>query len=190
MDNFILYFNLGWKHIISVDAFDHQLFLLALTASFTLRDFRKIVLLVTAFTVGHCMTLALSATGTVQMSAYWIEILIPATIGMMAITNFGFISANTRRQNVSYLLAILFGLVHGLGFANVLKSLLGREQSLFLPLFGFNIGIELGQIAVIFFLLALQTLLIRILKITSGHWAAFASGLALAGSVWMVWARI
>ena len=190
MDNFLLYFKIGWDHIISFDAFDHQLFLLAVTASFTLKEFRKIVLLVTAFTVGHCLTLALAATRVLQLSSYWIEILIPATIGLMALANFRFVSGNVRRQNESYLLASLFGLVHGLGFANVLISLLGKEQSLFMPLFGFNIGIELGQIAVILGLLSLQTLVIRLFKITSGHWAAFASGMALAGSIWMVYGRV
>lgn len=192
METFTLYLKLGWDHLVSPDALDHQLFLLALSAAYTVRNWRNLLLLITAFTLGHCLTLALGATGTVRLPSFWVEIFIPVTIGMVALGNFGFVNGKTQpgQGRLSYPAAALFGLVHGLGFANTLHRLLGREQSLLLPLFGFNIGIELGQIAVLLLILAFQTVVMRVSKMTHSTWAALASGLALAGSVWMVVGRI
>lgn len=192
METFTLYLKLGWDHLVSPDALDHQLFLLALSASYTLRSWRKLLVLITAFTLGHCLTLALGATGMVRLPSYWVELLIPASIGLAALGNLGFVTGRNERGTgrISYPLTALFGLVHGLGFANTLHQLLGREQSLLMPLFGFNIGIEIGQMAVLLLILGFQTVVMRIAKITHTTWAALASGLALAGSVWMVVGRV
>lgn len=188
METLTLYLRLGWQHIVSPDALDHQLFLLALSATLTIHESRKLLILITAFTLGHCLTLALGATGLVRIPSYWIEILIPASIGMVALGNFRSVvpSKTTVKQVINYPITALFGLLHGLGFANTLHAMLGREQSLMLPLFGFNLGIEVGQLAVLAVVLGVQTACMWLLKISLPLWTAFVSGLALAGSVWMV----
>jgi hypothetical protein len=193
MDNLLLYFELGWEHIVSVDAFDHQLFLLALVSPFAASDYRKLLILISAFTLGHCLTLALSSTGTIRLSSYWIEILIPFTIFLTAFFQLLQLkSSKESAQNLTtlYSIAGLFGLIHGLGFANTLKSLLGREQSLLVPLAGFNIGIELGQIAVLAFLLFIRQLLQYFFPGKPTIWIWTVCLIAATGSIWMIWDRI
>jgi len=193
MENLILYLKLGWEHIVSLEATDHQLFLLALVAPFVAKDFKKILILITAFTIGHCLTLALSSSGTVRISSYWIEWLIPFTIFLTA--GFRVLHSTTGKKtatdfNSLYSMAGLFGLVHGLGFANTLKSLLGREQSILVPLAGFNIGIELGQMAVLAILLMARQVFQSFFPDGTKVWVLAISFFAGAGSIWMMWERI
>lgn len=188
VNNFLVYFTLGWEHIVSTDALDHQLFLLALAAWFTIRDWRKLIVLITAFTLGHCLTLGLGATGTVRLPSYWVELLIPGSIAVVSLANLPMLRNKTKEKaaSVSYLMAALFGLVHGLGFANTLRALLGHEQSILFPLFGFNVGLEFGQVVVVVCLLGIQWLLMRLFNMPVALWARFVSTVSLAGSLWMI----
>jgi HupE / UreJ protein len=140
MDQLIFYFKIGWEHIISPDALDHQLFLLCLVIGYQLRDFKKLLWLATAFAIGHCISLVLATFKIIYLPSYWVEILIPATIALTALGNLlGF----TRK---TWWLASLFGLIHGLGFSNTLQQTLGSGHSFILSLLSFNLGLEAGQI--------------------------------------------
>ena len=183
MSDFGFYFKLGWEHIISIGALDHQLFILALAAIYLLKDWKQVLILVTAFTIGHSITLALSVFDIIRFSAKWVEFLIPCTIVFTAIINLFQKSFTPRSVRINYFLALFFGLVHGMGFANSIRFMLASDQSIGWGLFGFNIGLEVGQIAVVLSILLFSTILITLFKVNRRDWVIFASagvfGLAL-----------
>lgn len=164
MNDFAFYFTEGWNHIISRDALDHQLFILALVINYTLSDWKKVLVLVTAFTIGHSATLVLSVLNIVRINSNWVEFLIPVTIVITAAQNI-FAAVRQKKNNTSYFLALGFGLIHGLGFANSIRLMLASDQSIAVGLLGFNLGLEAGQIALIAFILLVAKLL-RINKIS------------------------
>ena len=118
MQDFIFYLKLGWEHIISLDALDHQLFVLVLVAVYSFGDWKKILVLVTAFTIGHSITLALSTLDIIRISSDWVEFLIPLTIVITAFDNIIFKGNQSKLMRINYFLALFFGLIHGVGFAN------------------------------------------------------------------------
>ena len=183
MSDFGFYFKLGWEHIISIGALDHQLFILALAAIYLLKDWKQVLILVTAFTIGHSITLALSVFDIIRFSAKWVEFLIPCTIVFTAIINLFQKSFTPRSVRINYFLALFFGLVHGMGFANSIRFMLASDQSIGWGLFGFNVGLEVGQIAVVLSILLFSTILIALFKVNRRDWVIFASagilGLAL-----------
>ncbi|RYD77750.1 MAG: HupE/UreJ family protein, partial [Sphingobacteriales bacterium] len=142
MDDFAIFFDLGWQHIISKDALDHQLFILALSAIYLVNDWKKVLILVTAFTIGHSLTLILSTYDLITVSPSWVEFLIPLSIVITALLNLFKTERHYGQYRFQYLLALLFGLIHGLGFANTIRPLLARSQGITMPLFSFNIGLE------------------------------------------------
>jgi hydrogenase/urease accessory protein HupE len=177
MQDFWLYFELGIEHITDLAGYDHILFVLALCLRYVISDWKKILILVTAFTVGHSITLALSALNYVKVSTAWIEFLIPLTIVITAIANlwekdFGF---KTRFPPI-YFLALFFGLIHGLGFSNYLKSLLGRDSNIVGQLLGFNIGLEVGQLAIVAAALLISVICIQGFKFRRREYLVFGSG--------------
>lgn len=149
MSDFVTFIQLGFRHITDLEAMDHILFLLALAAIYRPRDWRRAMWVVTAFTIGHSVTLALAVTGAVRLPTQLIEFLIPVTIVATCIENM----IVRDRERVIWggkyrpVFAGVFGLVHGAGFANYLRDLFGDHIAV--PLLGFNIGIEIGQIAVL-----------------------------------------
>lgn len=149
MSEFELYLKLGFEHITDLQGYDHMLFLLALSAVYTLKQWRPLLWLATAFTLGHSITLAMAAMGIFTPWPLLIEILIPVTILLTALGNFLQKEGNKRQFSLRYGMAFVFGLVHGLGFSNYLKMLLMGEESVTGPLLSFNIGIELGQLLVL-----------------------------------------
>lgn len=179
MTDFLFYLKLGWEHIISLDALDHQLFVLVLVAVYTYYDWRKILVLVTAFTIGHSVTLALSVLDIVRISADWVEFLIPLTILITAADNIFMRNKQTSLMRLNYYLALVFGLIHGMGFANTARLMMAQEQNIFTPLLGFNIGLELGQVVVVLIILLLEFLLIQFLKLKKIYWMVFASTVTL-----------
>ena len=149
MSELSTYIELGFRHIVNPEALDHILFLLALAAVYRWRDWRESLWVITAFTVGHSVTLVLAATGALVLPIRWIEFLIPVTIVLTAGANIFTHARQTLTQPTRWraVFAAGFGLVHGAGFAEYLKSLF--MDHIVVPLFGFNIGIELGQVAVL-----------------------------------------
>ncbi|MFM6994271.1 MAG: HupE/UreJ family protein [Sediminibacterium sp.] len=191
MDELLLYGRLGFKHIIDLGGVDHILFVLALTLRYVWSDWKKILVLVTSFTIGHSLTLALSTLSLIDISVYWIEFLIPVTILITALSNFWVKDFEfTQRYSAHYGLALFFGLIHGLGFSNYLKSLLGKESSLLGPLFSFNIGLEIGQILIVGVILAISYCLVTILKIPRKMYVRYGSILAISLSLRMILERL
>ena len=170
MQDFLFYLQLGWEHIISKDALDHQLFILALIAIFSFRDWKKVLILVTAFTIGHSLTLVLSALDVFRFPSDWVEFLIPCTIVFTALDNIIFSKNEKKLIQLNYYLALIFGLIHGMGFANSVRMMLASEQDITLPLFGFNVGLELGQIVVVAIALFLHYIFSEVLKLSNKIW--------------------
>ena len=190
MTDFLFYLQLGWEHIISSDALDHQLFILALVAIFSFKDLKKVLILVTAFTIGHSVTLALSAFDIIRFPSNWIEFLIPCTIVFTALDNLIFSKNVEKLIKLNYFLALFFGLIHGMGFANSVRMMLAKEQSITIPLFGFNVGLEIGQIAVVIIVLSIFYLLSTFLKLQKKHWILLVSAPILVVSLKMAIERI
>ena len=153
MSDFTFYFQLGWNHIISLEAFDHLLFIAALTSMYHFKQWKKVIVLVTAFTIGHSLTLALSSMNIIRFNHQITEFLIPFTILLTAIFNIYQKEDLNKNIRFNYLLAVTFGLIHGLGFASSIRFMLASKQTITIPLFSFNIGIEAGQLSVVLFLL-------------------------------------
>jgi len=170
MKDFLFYLQLGWEHIISKDALDHQLFILALIAIFSFRDWKKVLILVTAFTIGHSLTLVLSALDVFRFPCDWVEFLIPCTIVFTALDNIIFSKNEKKLIQLNYYLALLFGLIHGMGFANSVRMMLASEQDITLPLFGFNVGLELGQIVVVAIALFIHYIFSEVVKLSNKIW--------------------
>ncbi|MBA5247693.1 HupE/UreJ family protein [Marnyiella aurantia] len=190
MQDFLFYLNLGWEHIISLDALDHQLFVLVLVVVFSMKDWKKILWLITAFTIGHSVTLALSVLEIVRVPGSWVEFLIPLTIFITAADN---ILMKNRQQNLmkmNHYLAMFFGLIHGMGFANTARMTMAQEQDLLLPLLGFNIGLELGQILVVAFILVLQWTVLGVFKANRKDWVLFISAGVFALALQMTLERL
>lgn len=162
MSELVTYLQLGFHHVASIGALDHVLFLCALAAVYRPRDWRAGLWVVTAFTVGHSLTLALVVTRLVQLSEAWIEFLIPVTIVVTCLANLAARrvgdAAPDRRRAIA---AVAFGLVHGAGFAGYLRAMF--LDSIAVPLVGFNLGIEAGQILVLTIICTLLALADRVL---------------------------
>ena len=173
MSELATYVALGFRHITDLAAVDHILFLLALAAIYRLRDWRDALWVVSAFTVGHSVTLALAVSGALVLPTRLIEFLIPVTNVATCVEN---LVVRDRRRTVwgghdRPVFAGVFGLVHGAGFANYLRSLFVDQIAL--PLFGFNVGIELGQLTVVTATLLLLTGLdytLRSGRVAAGSW--------------------
>jgi len=149
MNDFVFYFKTGWSHIISWDALDHLLFIIALTAIYTMLNWKNVLVLVTAFTIGHSLTLALSVYDVIRFNEKWVEFLIPCTIVFTGVINLIPQKLNESPFKTNYLIALLFGLIHGMGFANTIRFMLAKNQDIVVPLISFNFGLEVGQIVVV-----------------------------------------
>jgi hypothetical protein len=177
MQDFWLYFTLGFEHIADLAGYDHIIFVLALFLRYTFDDWKRIVVLITAFTVGHSITLALSTLNYINVSAEWIEFLIPLTIVITAISNIRQKEFRFRtRFPPIYFLALFFGLIHGLGFSNYLKSLLGRDTNIIPQLLAFNLGLEVGQLLIVALVLIVSLICIRFLNFQRREYLLYGSG--------------
>jgi ABC-type antimicrobial peptide transport system permease subunit len=185
MDDFLIYLRLGFDHITDPRGYDHILFVVALCAVYTIGQWRQVLILVTAFTIGHSITLALATLQLIHYKTDLIELLIPVTILITAVTNFFFQESSSRKSTKTqqpkrswrYGLALTFGLIHGMGFSNYLRSLLGREANIVKPLLAFNIGLEIGQLVIVSLVLILAYILIDMARVSRLRWTLIVSGL-------------
>lgn len=176
MSDFKFYFGLGWDHIMSWGALDHLLFIAALAAIYLLKDWKQVLILVTAFTIGHSITLALSVLDVFRFPSVWVEFLIPCTIVVTAISNLFQKKFTPKSIRINYFLALFFGLIHGMGFANTIRFILAEDQNIGWGLFSFNVGLEAGQIVVVTSLLIVSQVILTVLKINRREWVIFLSG--------------
>jgi HupE / UreJ protein len=189
---FLTYLRLGFHHIADVKGYDHILFVAALTGAYPPAAWRRLLGLVTAFTLGHSITLALATLGLVHANARVVEVLIPVTIVVTSLATVVSLRRPTAaaappRREASprwrwelYLLTACFGLVHGLGFSTYLRALLGEEAHIAVPLFAFNVGLEIGQLAIVAATMLLGVLVVRALGVARRDWVLLLCG-ATAG---------
>ncbi|MDG2448459.1 MAG: HupE/UreJ family protein [Saprospiraceae bacterium] len=175
---FSTYLELGFDHILDFKGYDHILFVIVLCAVYKVSEWKKILILVTAFTIGHSITLAMSALNVVSFNAKIIEFLIPLTILITALYNVVETKKNHLNVNANYLMALFFGFIHGLGFSNYFKALLGQEESVVMPLLAFNLGVELGQLIIVALTMIAAYIFMNILKVKQREWILFVSGAA------------
>lgn len=161
MSEFFIYLKIGFRHIVDLGGYDHMLFVATLCLAQTAAEWKRLLILVTAFTLGHCVTLALSTLGVVLVPSAWIEFLIPVTIIVSAMLNLTALNKNSKWH---YALVLFFGLVHGLGFSNYLKGLIGG-QNIVSQLFAFNVGLEIGQLFIIAIIMAFLGVLTRTFRL-------------------------
>ena len=183
MNDFSLYFGLGKDHILDyVNGYDHILFVVALGAIYLVRDWKRILVLITAFTIGHSITLALATLRIISVKTNLIEFLIPLTIFITAFSNLFRNEESIPRQPIqtNYALALFFGLVHGMGFSNYLRAILGKSEHIASPLLAFNIGLEFGQIIVVLLFLAASFILVDLIGVSRRDWKMVLSS-AIAG---------
>ena len=177
-----IFLPLGFQHITDLKGYDHILFVVALCAVYRLKDWKKIAFLITAFTIGHSVTLALATLNIITYSTYLIELLIPITIFLTCILNFFHKSAeySLDKEKPSYFrypMAMAFGFIHGMGFSNYLRSLLGKEESIWQPLLAFNVGLEIGQLVIVTISLIISSLLLDIFKVKKHDCNLILSGI-------------
>jgi hypothetical protein len=173
MSEFGLYFGLGKDHILDYsNGYDHILFVIVLCALYVSRDWKKVLILVTAFTLGHSITLALSTLQIVTVKSELVEFLIPLTIFLTAFSNL-FKSETTisdRPMNRNYFYAAFFGLIHGLGFSNYLRTILRKNESILPQLFAFNLGLEVGQIIIVVLFMSITFILVDLFGLNRRDW--------------------
>ena len=190
LTDFLFYFKLGWSHIVSLDALDHQLFILALVTVYTSKNLKQVLILVTAFTIGHSLTLLLSVVDVIRFSSKWVEFLIPCTIFITAFSNLFKKDFSITAVNTNYYLALLFGLIHGMGFANSVRMMLAKDQNIGWGLFGFNVGLEVGQIAFVIIILCATWIGLSFFKIKRREWIIFLSAAVFSLALKMALERI
>lgn len=191
MSIFYTYLQLGFSHISDIQGYDHILFIITLCAVYFFRHWKKLIILVTAFTIGHSLTLALAVYNIVSINTNLIEFLIPLTIFL---TSFG--NLFQKKEQVSkilhllkYLAALFFGLIHGLGFSYYLRSLLGGESNMIIPLLSFNIGVEIGQLVIVLSILLLAFIVVQIFKVKHREWNLILSGAGIGISLILMMER-
>jgi hypothetical protein len=190
MNNFSIYFQLGFNHIVNFGALDHILFMMALTLRYQFANWNKLLLLITAFTIGHTITLGLVVLNIINFSNHWIEILIPITIAVTAFSNLFVKKFNfTTKFPLIYWFALFFGLIHGLGFSNDLKSIIGNQSGLFVKLLAANLGIEAAQICFVVLMLIFGFVCTNLFKFNRREYILFLSGAIFGVAVWMIGIR-
>jgi HupE / UreJ protein len=186
MADFWIYFNIGLKHVLSIFAYDHLLFLLALTVPYEFKLWKKILILVSFFTLGHTLALLLSVFYIVSIKATIVEFLIQVTIIIAALYNIVLLGKSSKKDNIVFvsIVTAFFGIIHGLGFSNYFNSILsGKPTDKLLPLFEFALGIEAAQIIVVIIALLLAYVVQNLFKFSKRDWiliiSAFTIGVIL-----------
>lgn len=182
----IEYLRDGILHIADIKAYDHMVYLIALVCIFEYREVKRTILLATAFTVGHTLTLILAGLNVIHVESAWVEFLIPITILVTSITNLRY--AKRWKTPVDghgwrYLIAVFFGLIHGLGFSGYFRMILDDADSVVQPLLFFNLGVEVGQLMILAIFILLSFVFTGLIRIVQREWIIFLSGLTTGISI-------
>jgi len=190
MEQIIFYLKQGLFHVLDWTAYDHILFLVVLVVVFTFADWKKALWLITLFTIGHTITLALAAYNLIYIKSSIVEFLIAATIFITALSNMVFQKkGKSDGPSLNLFFALFFGLVHGLGFSSYFKILVGNEAGKLLPLFSFAVGVELAQITVVIALLILTIFGLTVFKFSKRDWVLVISAIVLGIAIPILYAR-
>lgn len=182
MSEFWIFFEKGLRHILDLSAYDHILFLIALTIPYAFKDWKRLLLLVTIFTIGHTVALLLSVFGVVIIKVNLVEFLIPITILIIAFFNLFTAGKSSKQESISVIgfVTLFFGIVHGLSFAGYFKTLVGGSpQSKLLPLSEFSLGIEASQIIVVFIVLILSYIVQTFFRFSKRDWTLVMSSFVI-----------
>lgn len=181
LDQFIENVYIGINHVLDFNGYDHILFLMVLTVSYLFKDWKRVLLLVSIFTIGHTLSLLLGVYNVVKVNAAFVEFLIPITILIVAVYNVFTAGKASKRNSISIILitTLFFGLVHGLGFAREFKMLVGRSENRLLQLFEFALGIEIAQIIIVFVVLFLGFLGQTIFRFSKRDWIMVVSAIVI-----------
>ncbi len=173
--NFQFFVKEGFFHVLDLNALDHILFFIAVSLIFTVKQWKKALLLVSVFTLAHTFTFALSSYRIIPVNEKWVEFLIPITILIPLLNNNFKLFEQQKNDTANYYFTFIFGLIHGLGFSSYFKMLLNKNDDLLLPLLEFALGIELVQIIIVSLVILLSTIVVKKLKIAEKHWVLFVS---------------
>ncbi len=179
MSEFLVYFNVGLKHVLDSNAYDHVLFLMALVTPYAFKDWKNVLVLVSLFTIGHTLALLLSVFGVVQIKVSLVEFLIPITILATALYHLFTAGKSSKSNNGITFVAIItlfFGIIHGLGFSNYFKTILsGNASDKLLPLLDFAVGIEAAQMIVVLVVLIISYIVQLFFRFSKRDWALVTS---------------
>jgi hypothetical protein len=182
---------MGLYHVLDFEAYDHILFLVVLAIVFSFNQWKKVVWLITFFTIGHTLTLSLAAYGILNTRIDIIEFLIPITIFITAVFNiFRAKKASTGKENLNLIFALLFGLIHGLGFSSYFKMMIGKEEDKLLPLLEFALGIELAQVVIVLSILLIGVVFQQIFKVSKRDWVLILSSIVIGFVIPMMMRRV
>ncbi|MEO6175522.1 MAG: HupE/UreJ family protein [Flavobacterium circumlabens] len=189
MSQFWIYFQIGLKHVLDIHAYDHVLFLIALTVPYTFKDWKRILLLVSVFTIGHTVALVLSVFGIIAVKVNIVEFLIPITILITALYHLFTAGKASKNDglNLIFFVTLFFGIIHGLGFSNYFKTILGGSAtSKLLPLGEFALGIEVAQLVVVFVALLLSYIVQTVFRFSKRDWALVMSAFIIGVVIPMI----
>jgi len=189
MSEFWVYFQIGLHHVLDIQAYDHVLFMMALVLPFTFKDWKRLLFSVTLFTLGHTTALLLSVYEILVIKATIVELLIPITILTTAVFNLFTLGKTNRKENLNlvYLITLFFGIIHGLGFSNYFKTLLGgSSNSKLVPLLEFALGIEGAQITVVLAMLIVAYGVQSLFKFSRRDWILVGSAFIIGVVVPMI----
>jgi hypothetical protein len=182
MSEFWIFFEKGLRHILNIFTYDHIFFLIALTVPYAFKDWKKLLLLVTTFTLGHTLSLMLSVYGVIFIKGNLVELLIPVTILIVAAFHLFTAGKSSKKESVSVVLfiSLFFGIIHGLGFAGYFNTLIGHSsQTKIVPLLEFGLGIEVSQIIVVFVVLILSYIVQTIFRFSKRDWTLVMSSFVI-----------
>jgi len=181
LENFWFNVEYGINHVLDINAYDHVLFLIVLSIPYVFKDWKRVLLLVSMFTLGHTLSLVLAAYNVVTVNATVVEFLIPITILVVALFNVFTSGKGAQREKVGvlFLSTLFFGLVHGLGFAREFKMLLGDTDNKLVLLLEFALGIELAQVIIVFVVLFLGYIVQTIFRLTKRDWIMVISAIVV-----------
>ncbi|MFT4660805.1 MAG: hypothetical protein ACI8XB_001073 [Patiriisocius sp.] len=187
MSEFSEFLKLGFFHILDYSSLDHLLFVAALTIGYGRGEINKLIILLTAFTVGHAITLGLAVSDKLFLDEKYVEFLIPLTIIITGVYHLATMSKKGGKMIWIYLITIFFGLIHGMGYASTFKSLYGSSEKILAPILQFNLGVELGQLLAVFIFFKAGRLIKRVLNISDKTFKAYTAGVVIAVAFMMLW---
>jgi hypothetical protein len=189
MSQFWLYFKVGLTHVLDIHAYDHVLFLIALMVPYAFKDWKRIFVLVSLFTLGHTLSLLLSVFGIVSVKDSLVEFLIPITILLTAVFHLFTAGKSSKNESITFVavITLFFGIIHGLGFSNYFKTILpGKTSDKLLPLLEFALGIECAQIIVVFVVLILAYIVQTFFRFSKRDWALVMSAFIIGVVIPMI----
>jgi len=181
MDNFVFFLKEGLYHVLDWKAFDHILFLIALAVVYDFKNWKKVLWLISLFTLGHTLSLILAAYKIVSVSADWVEFLIPVTILITAVVNIFYAKTSSKKTktNINLFFALFFGLIHGLGFSSYFKILIGTSNNKLIPLLEFALGIEIAQIVIVIVILIVGFIFQTFFRFSKRDWILIISSIVI-----------